>query len=98
MICNVNGHVQRGNTIRLLATFKDWSGEVIDPDFVQVIVYDRQWQKINEQELGPDNHVETGKYFFNYVPERSGTFYFEWHGRIDGQPSLFRDTLIVRDI
>lgn len=98
MTCGANGHVQRGNTVRLLATFKDWDGVPIDPDIVKVIIYNRQWQQVLDFELGPGNRVETGQYFYDHVPEQAGTFYVEWHGRIDGQPSLHRDTLTVRDL
>lgn len=95
---NTNGNVQRGDTLRLLAQFKDWDDKPIDPDEVKIIVYDRTWIKLHEQELSVDNRKDVGSYFYDYVPEETGTFYIEWQGRIDGQPSLHRSTLIVRDL
>lgn len=99
MTCsNQNGYVQRGNTVRLTALFKDWEGEPIDPDAVKVIIYDRKWQKLHDDDLGPGHHLDTGSYFYDYVPEQTGTYYVEWQGRIEGLPSLHRSTLIVRDL
>jgi hypothetical protein len=90
--------VQRGNTVRLTAIFKDWDEEFIDPAIVKVIVYDRRWQKVFELELLSDNRVDIGSYFLDYVPEQTGTFYIEWQGRIESKPSLHRITMIVRDL
>ncbi|OUS70312.1 hypothetical protein B1748_29190 [Paenibacillus sp. MY03] len=98
MTCGTSGYVQRGNTVRLMATFRDWDDDPIDPDIVKVIIYDRKWQQLSDNELGPGNRIETGQYFYDHMPDQTGTFYVEWHGRISGQPSLYRDTLTVRDI
>lgn len=99
MACSNNeGFVQRGNTARLTAQFNDWDDAPIDPDIVKVIVYDRKWTKLHEQELSVDNRKDVGNYFYDYVPEEIGRFYIEWQGRIEGQPSLHRSTLIVRDL
>lgn len=99
MTCNsTNGHIQRGDTVRLLAQFKDWDDKPIEPDEIKVILYDRRWIKLLEQGLSVDNRRDAGLYFYDYVPDETGTFYVEWQGRIDGQPSLHRSTLIVRDL
>lgn len=90
--------VQRGNTVRLTARFRDWDEELIDPAIVKVIVYDKRWQQIVETELQPNNRADTGLYFLDYVPEQTGTFYIEWQGRIESKPSLQRITMIVRDL
>lgn len=90
--------VQRGNTVRLQAMFKDFGGDPIDPATVKVILYDRRWTKIHEQTLGAPNKLDTGQYFYDYVPAAVGTLYYEWNGTIEGQPSLHRSALMVRDI
>lgn len=48
---------------------------------------------IFEQEMSPLNRVNTGQYYYDYVPEAIGTINYEWHGRIEGQPSLYRASL-----
>ena len=98
MSCSSGEFVQRGNTARLLATFKDWDDQPIDPASVKVIIFDRKWQKLQDNDLGPGNRLDVGSYFYDFVPDDTGTYYIEWQGRIEGLPSLHRSTVIVRDL
>jgi len=99
MTCNDSGHVQGGNTVRLTAIFKDWGGDPIDPDAVKVLIYNREWAKISEYTLGPPNRTGVGNYYYDYVPAAvNTTLYVEWHGMIDGLPSLHRSALTVNRI
>jgi len=99
MTCsNANNYVQRGNTVRLIARFKDWDDEPINPGEVKIIIYDRRWNRLFDQVLTSDPSSEVGRYHFDYIPDAVGVFYIEWQGRLDGQPSLYRTTLTVRDL
>lgn len=91
-------HVQRGNTVRLTAVFKDWGGDAVDPDMVKVVIYNREWQKIDEVPLGVANRLQVGEYFYDYVAAQIGTIYVEWYGMIGATPSLHRSALTVKSI
>ena len=89
-------YYQIGNTVRLISEFKDWDGSLVDPVLIKIILYDSQFRKIEENSIGAANKIEIGKYYFDYVPQITGTIFYEWYGVIDGLPSLKRGTLITR--
>lgn len=91
-------YYQLGNTVRLIAQFKDWDGNPVDPVLIKVVFYDTQFKKISEHSIGPANRLDTGSYYFDYVPDTVGTFFYEWYAEIDGLPSLKRASLTVRRI
>lgn len=83
---------QQGNTVRTQATFKNFSGELTDPSGIRVTIYEAgTWNVVHRSdELTEANKLSTGVYFYDYVVERTGLFWREWCGTVDGLPSLRR--------
>lgn len=84
--------VKRGNTVRLIGQFYDWDDNPADPDSVTLIIYDNKRVKIDE--VVPLK-IEVGKYFYDYVAEKEGSYYYEFKGVIGETPSLNRATFSV---
>lgn len=86
---------QKGNTIKLNATFKDWNNEDIDPTNLKLIIYDSNYTKIDEREVFPSHRMQTGQYYYDYVFDNIGYFYYEWNATIDGTPSIIRNSIEI---
>jgi len=86
---------QQGNTVRLQGTFFDWDGSPIDPDLIEVIIYDVQYKKLNEYPIDASNRQDVGKYFLDWIADTVGSFTYEWYAEIDGTPSLQRQRINV---
>ncbi|MDW7673791.1 MAG: hypothetical protein SCK28_04555 [Bacillota bacterium] len=85
---------QGGNAIRLTAQFKDWDGENVEPDLVKVIIYDRNYKKLQEHSIGQANRLDTGLFYFDLVINE-GLYVYEWYSEIDGLPSLKRNLISI---
>ena len=71
------------DTVRLKAEFRDFDGNLVSPDDVSLVIYDINYEIIEEIEnITP---VETGKYEYDYVLEDGATF-FKFEGELDGNP------------
>jgi hypothetical protein len=92
---------QSGNTVRIEAEFKNFTGAYIDPTVVKFIIYDQTYVKMSETALTVGNRQETGKWFYDFTlpvmssGSKKGILYCEWYGEIDGKPSIKRETLEV---
>jgi len=78
-----------GDTVRLKSEFKDYNGELVDPDDVKIIIYDSRYKKI--EEFTP-SRSEKGRYCLDYtIPSgETNIMYFEFQGKIDDKPVLGR--------
>lgn len=88
-----------GNTVRLYGTFYHMENrdDVIQPELVNLIIYDYKWDQIESFVVGLDNYNEsTGAYTFDYVFQDVGTFYYEWNGMVDGMPSIEREKVKIK--
>jgi hypothetical protein len=83
---------QAGNTVRLECTFKDFNGTLVNPETVRVTFYDYRYNVLLQLNLGTNNHLETGVYFYNYTTpsDKENRIIYEWQGVINGVPSLKR--------
>ena len=85
-----------GNTVRLKAEFKDFSGEHVSPDNVKLRIYDGYKKQVGEDI--PVSPIDVGKYQYEYVipGDVIGPLYFEFVGTIGGLPVLGRATIDKR--
>jgi len=88
---------QYGDTIRLECTFYDFSGEKVDPEYVNIIIYDSRYNELFKGEGLSKGSV--GEYFYDYTTEKKEQrLYYEWYGMIDGKPSLKRGEFMTKFI
>ena len=98
---------QSGNSIKLNATFKDFSGDAVDPDLIRLKVYDSNLTLLDTITIGAEHKLAVGSYFYIYqLPAQSTTpypndpvttssYYYEWYAEISGSVSLKRAKLDV---
>ena len=79
-----------GDTVRLSAVFKDWAGDLVNPDNVRVKIYDARQQEVTSAYLGEQNRSSLGHYFWFYTPQIEGFFIYEFSGELDGNTVLRR--------
>ena len=81
-----------GNTVRLKAEFKDFNGEHVSPENVNLRIYDGYKKQVGEDI--PVLPSDVGKYQYDYVipmiPRDVEPLYFEFVGTIGGLPILGR--------
>lgn len=82
---------QVGNTVRLTCSFSDFEGKIVSPQIVKIIIYDVLYKKLEEFSLDENGKLADGRYYFDYVPIKSGRFYYEWYGEIAGNPAIKRE-------
>ena len=84
-----------GNTVRLKAEFKDFNGEHVSPENVNLRIYDGYKKQVGEDI--PVLPSDVGKYQYDYViPDVIGPLYFEFVGTIGELPILGRATIDKR--
>lgn len=88
-------YYQSGNTVRLIAKFKDYDGVLIDPDLVRVIFYDSKYKETGSVTLSNLNRLSLGEYYYDYTIPMSlnGFSYYEWYSEINGKVSIKRDSI-----
>lgn len=85
-----------GDTIRLKASFYNWSGNLVDPEEITVSFYDSGKTIIGKEvTLNLITAKESaGVYHYDLtVPAGHNKIYFEFCGTIDGMPSVERGEL-----
>ena len=98
---------QSGNSVKLNATFKDYSGDAVDPDIIRLKLYDSNLTLLDTMTIGAEHRLAVGSYFYIYqLPAQSETayptdpitmysYYYEWYAEIKGSVSLKRAKLDV---
>ena len=95
--------VLMGDTIKLSAEFKSFSGVTVDPENITVKFMTGKGQQIGEIiPLNVSNHrVSAGIYIYEYVvPSEPNTIIYEFKGFVDGKPIVGRSVLnpvLVKD-
>ncbi|NPV90097.1 MAG: hypothetical protein HPY50_04885 [Firmicutes bacterium] len=84
-----------GDTVRLTAEFKDWNGELADPEVVTVKIYENQRNVIH---TGTAIKSDIGKYYYDYELPTSGAgdLVYEFGGVLGGKTVLARAALEKR--
>lgn len=83
-----------GTTVRLKCAFFDFNNEKVDPQLVRVLIYNYKYEVIEQLNATKES---VGEYFLDYITtNKSQTFYYEWYGEINGQPSIKRDSFITK--
>ena len=92
---NENAYLS-GNTVRLIAEFKDFDGILTDVMFPKVTIYDYRYNKISEILLNEDNKLDVGKYFYDFVTDsKPKRIIYEFSGELDGSPTLDRHSFVT---
>jgi hypothetical protein len=75
----------------LTGEFKDYDGELVDPDDAKVIIFDSQYKEIKEY---APLREDVGRYYLDYtVPEgTTSIMYFEFKGTIGDMPVVGRSS------
>lgn len=88
-----------GDTIRLLCTFKDFSGNPADPTLINVKIYDQSYTVLSTNSVDlVGNKTSVGNYFYDFtipISYQNKTFYYEWYAEYNGIPSLNRSSFQV---
>lgn len=102
---------ESGDTIRALATFREWAAEgttgaAVDPSSVVVKTFDADGRDLATYTYGTDDEVgkvavhatrDVPYYFFDWVlPTEPGNYTVEFKGMIDGYPALIRQRVKVK--
>lgn len=90
---------ESGDTIRAVATFRDWApvgelGDIVDPTGVTVTVYDAEQTVVDKYIYGEDDELTSqvaGVYNFDFIiPDAGGSYFIEFNGELDGKPTIVR--------
>lgn len=89
-----------GDTVRFDAEFRDYpedeelEGDLIDPDPIDVTVYDAEETVIA---TGEPEHDSLGMFSFEYtVPLTPGTYFIEFKGIVNSKPEIKRHKFKVK--
>lgn len=88
-----------GNTIRLRASFYNFSDVLTDPTAITLKFYDQKRVQIGSDiSITVANKVSTGIYEYDYtIPNTtSSAIVYEWRGLISGEVSLARGVIPLR--
>ena len=91
-------YYQVGNTIKLKGRFGDFEDEtrLVSPDQVNLKIYNSNWNQIENVEVHDQD--SEGYYTHYYVFDEVGTYYYEWVGLFNGQPSLEREKILIKKV
>lgn len=88
---------QFGTTVRFVVNFYDFDGNPIDPDIINIIIYDQKYNQIFSQVVDSNTKTGVGSYFYDYITApKEQKMYYEWNGTINGKPSLKRGTIMTK--
>jgi hypothetical protein len=84
-----------GNTIKLRAEFKDYEGNLCDPDSVELRILDNMKRQLGDTMIVSTIYrVSTGIYEYPFVvPDGAGQLTYEFRGTIEGNPAIGRGTI-----
>lgn len=83
---------QAGNTVRLQCIFMDFDGNKIDPQNVQITVYNYRYTILERLMLGSESRIDLGTYQFFYQTDSEDEmkYIYEYRGEVNGVVSLKR--------
>lgn len=87
-----------GTTIKFLATYYNWKGDLIDPESLTFSIYDNRFLPVSTFPVTTANRLSLGQYYYLWIPETTGTFIYEWKGIINEKPSLRRDSIMIVNV
>ncbi len=86
-----------GSPIRIRGTFKDFNGNLIDPDSVKCIIYDKAYKKLVEISA---KKISIGIYECYYTTrfstDKQTKYFCEMNGTLDGVPNVIRSSFMTR--
>ena len=88
-----------GNTIRFACEFRNWSGDLVDPDAGTgtVTIYDQAGVAVATIPLAPEHKIGTGQYVVLWeTPTTEGVYYVEFSGELDTRPAVTRELVRTR--
>ncbi|KZZ85647.1 hypothetical protein [Bacillus sp. SJS] len=91
--------VLSGDTVRLKVEFKSFSGNLVDPENVELCIYDMTGLHLETIPIADSNREKVGVYFYDYETTASGlneSFVFEFAGSYNNKPILARGKVKVQ--
>ncbi|MDD4483675.1 MAG: hypothetical protein PHD55_04820 [Methanoregula sp.] len=80
----------KGDEVRLKATFKDFSGTLVDPSAMTLKVYDSTGTAVITKTLSDLTREGLGVYHYDWVTSAIGDFIYEFSGTLaDGATVIF---------
>ena len=88
--------MRRGDTVKLTAVFRDWGGELVNPDNVGLKIYNARQVEVYSASLSDMDAESLGSYCHFYTPENDGFYIYEFSGTLDGNTVLRRKDFEVK--
>lgn len=86
-----------GTTVRLSCTFQNDQNVNVDPQIVRLTLFNYKYEIL--EEISVSSKTDVGVFYFDYItPSKPQTIIYEWHGEIDGLPSIKRDKFVTEFI
>ena len=88
----------KGDSVRLQCHFKTFSGVSINPDNVELVIYDKAKNIIETIPITDENKTATGQYYYDYVvpDDIDEYFIFEYRGIHNTKPILAREKVNIK--
>jgi hypothetical protein len=86
---------QKNNTIRLKGTFRDFSGDLVDPTVLAFKIFDATGTAILTKAIGDLTRESLGVYHYDWQPTATGDYIYEFSGTLAGSAMLAWDTFSV---
>ncbi|EFV79046.1 hypothetical protein HMPREF1013_00675 [Bacillus sp. 2_A_57_CT2] len=89
----------QGDTIQLRVNFKNFKGELVDPDNVKLTIYKSDKTQIEQIAITDSDKESVGIYFYDYTPASElNEIIFEFAGSYNSKPILARGKVELKFI
>lgn len=89
----------QGDTIQLRVNFKNFKGNLIDPENVKLTIYKSDKTQIEQIAITDSDKESVGVYFYDYTPASElNEFIFEFAGSYISKPILARGRVELKFI
>lgn len=86
-------YYNKGDTVRLKATFYDWNDTPVNVTGCTLKIYDANENVIETVETASLHTGTTGQYYYDWTVTETGLIVYEFSGTYDGHVILRRDTI-----
>lgn len=94
-------HIELNNTVMVTCLFTDPEGDGVNPDTVEITLYDSAKVSFNTEVITTNEFLDgtgapvAGKYFYYLNPTTVGLFYIEFKGMLGSSPIVIRQAYKV---
>lgn len=83
-----------GNTVRITGSFPTFAGTLADPEDLLLKIYDAKKIQVGDDYF--PIKIDTGIFYCDVtLPTRTGDYYAEWSGVMEGSPIVSRSRIDV---